>query len=92
MWIYVFRRTLLLIPIFFIISLVVFSLIHLVPGDPVDSLLGPGSTAADKVALTKVYGLDKSLPIQYGVWLKKFLTGDMGQSIIEKQPVSDMIF
>jgi ABC-type dipeptide/oligopeptide/nickel transport system permease component len=92
MWIYVFRRTLLLIPIFFIISLVVFSLIHLVPGDPIDSLLGPGSTAADKVALTKVYGLDKSLPIQYGVWLKKFLTGDMGQSIIEKQPVSDMIF
>jgi ABC-type dipeptide/oligopeptide/nickel transport system permease component len=91
MWIYVFRRTLLLIPIFFIISLVVFSLIHLVPGDPIDSLLGPGSTAADKVALTKVYGLDKSLPIQYGVWLKKFLTGDMGQSIIEKQPVSDMI-
>jgi ABC-type dipeptide/oligopeptide/nickel transport system permease component len=91
MWIYVFRRTLLLIPIFFIISLVVFSLIHLVPGDPVDSLLGPGSTAADKVALTKAYGLDKSLPIQYGVWLKKFLTGDMGQSIIEKQPVSDMI-
>ena len=91
MWIYVFRRTLLLIPIFFIISLVVFSLIHLVPGDPVDSLLGPGSTAADKVALTKVYGLDKSLPVQYGVWLKKFLTGDMGQSIIEKQPVSDMI-
>ena len=81
-----------MIPIFFIISLVVFSLIHLVPGDPVDSLLGPGSTAADKVALTKVYGLDKSLPVQYGVWLKKFLTGDMGQSIIEKQPVSDMIF
>jgi len=91
MWIYVFRRTLLLIPIFFIISLVVFSLIHLVPGDPIDSLLGPGSTAADKVALTKVYGLDKSLPVQYGVWLKKFITGDMGQSIIEKQPVSDMI-
>jgi peptide/nickel transport system permease protein len=91
MWIYVFRRTLLLIPIFFIISVVVFSLIHLVPGDPVDSLLGPGSTAADKVALTKVYGLDKPLPVQYGVWLKKFVTGDMGQSIIEKQPVSDMI-
>jgi len=92
MWIYVFRRTLLLIPIFFIISVVVFSLIHLVPGDPVDSLLGPGSTAADKVALTKVYGLDKSLPVQYIVWLKKFVTGDMGQSIVEKQPVSDMIF
>ena len=91
MWVYILRRTLLLIPIFFIISVVVFSLIHMVPGDPIDSLLGPGSTAADKVELTKAYGLDKSLPVQYFVWLKKFLTGDMGQSIIEKQPVVDMI-
>ena len=91
MWTYILRRTLLLIPIFFIISVVVFSLIHMVPGDPIDSLLGPGSTAADKVELTKAYGLDKALPVQYLVWLKKFLTGDMGQSIIEKQPVVDMI-
>ena len=91
MWIYVLRRTFLLIPIFFIISVVVFSLIHMVPGNPIDSLLGPGSTAADKIELTKAYGLDKSLPVQYVVWLKKFLTGDMGQSIIEKQPVMDMI-
>ncbi len=91
MWIYVFRRTLLLIPLFFVISVVVFSMIHLVPGDPIDSLLGPGSSNADKVALIKVYGLDKPLPVQYGIWLMKFITGDMGQSIIEKQPVSDMI-
>ena len=91
MWIYVFRRSLLLIPIFFIISVVVFSLIHLVPGDPIDSLLGPGSTAADRVELTMAYGLDKSLPVQYFAWMKKFLIGDMGQSIIEKQPVVDMI-
>ena len=91
MWVYVLRRTFLLIPIFFIISVVVFSLIHMVPGNPIDSLLGPGSTAADKIELTKAYGLDKSLPVQYVVWLKKFLTGDMGQSIIEKQPVMDMI-
>jgi ABC-type dipeptide/oligopeptide/nickel transport system permease component len=91
MWIYVFRRTLLLIPLFFIVSVMVFSMIHLVPGDPVDSMLGPGSTNLDKVALTKAYGLDKPLPVQYGIWLKKFITGDMGQSIIEKQPVSDMI-
>ncbi|MCW8858611.1 MAG: ABC transporter permease [Deltaproteobacteria bacterium] len=91
MWTYVVRRTLLLIPIFFIISVVVFALIHMVPGDPIDSLLGPGSTAADRVELTAAYGLDKSLPVQYVVWLKKFLTGDMGQSIIEKQPVLDML-
>jgi len=92
MWIYVLRRTLLLIPIFFVISLVVFSLIHLVPGDPIDSLLGPGSAVEDREILVALHGLDKSLPVQYFTWLKNFLTGDMGQSIIEKQPVADMIF
>ncbi len=91
MWTYIIRRTLLLIPIFLIISVVVFSLIHMVPGDPIDSLLGPGSTASDRVELTKMYGLDKSLPVQYLVWMKKIFMGDMGQSIIEKQPVLDMI-
>jgi ABC-type dipeptide/oligopeptide/nickel transport system permease component len=92
MWIYVLRRTLLLIPLFFIISVAVFSLIHLVPGNPIDSLLGPGSTSADKIELVKAHGLDKPLPVQYLVWLKNFVSGDMGQSIIEKQPVADMIF
>lgn len=91
MWTYIIRRTLLLIPIFLIISVVVFSLIHMVPGDPIDSLLGPGSTDSDRVELTKMYGLDKALPVQYLVWMKKILMGDMGQSIIEKQPVLDMI-
>jgi peptide/nickel transport system permease protein/oligopeptide transport system permease protein len=42
--------------------------------------------------LVKAHGLDKPLPVQYLVWLKNFVSGDMGQSIIEKQPVADMIF
>lgn len=92
MWIYVLRRTLLLIPIFFAVSVVVFSLIHLVPGDPIDSLLGPGSSARDRTDLLVLHGLDKPLPVQYFNWLIGFLFGDMGQSIIEKQPVADMIF
>lgn len=91
MWLYILRRTLLLIPIFFIITLVVFSLIHLVPGDPISSLLGPGSTVSDREALLIAYGLDKPLWVQYMLWLKAFVTGDMGMSIIEKQPVADMI-
>lgn len=91
MWTYIIRRTLLLIPIFLIVSVVVFSLIHMVPGDPIDSLLGPGSTASDRVELTKMYGLEKPLPVQYVVWMKNIFIGDMGQSIIEQQPVVDMI-
>ena len=92
MWVYVLRRALLLIPISLIISVVVFSLVHMVPGNPIDSLLGPGSDAQDREILIQAYGLDKPLPIQYLVWLKAFVSGDMGQSIIERQPVSDMIF
>lgn len=92
MWNYVLRRTLLLIPIFFVISVVIFSLIHLVPGDPVDSLLGPGSAVADRDIMIRRLGLDQPLPVQYFTWMKNFLSGDMGQSITEKQPVSDMIF
>lgn len=92
MWLYIFRRSLLLIPIFFVITLVVFSLIHLVPGDPISSLLGPGSTTSDREALLVLYGLDQPIWMQYLNWLKAFITGDMGISIIEKQPVADMIF
>lgn len=92
MWNYVLRRSLLLIPIFFVISVVVFLLIHMVPGDPIDSLLGPGSSRGDRAALIALHGLDKSLPLQYYHWMISFLSGDMGQSIIEKQPVADMIF
>jgi len=92
MWIYVLRRSLLLIPIFLVISVVVFALIHLVPGDPIDSLLGPGSSRGDRAELLALHGLDKSLPVQYYHWMMGFLSGDMGQSIIEKQPVADMIF
>jgi len=92
MWIYILRRTLLLLPVFFIISIVVFALIHMVPGSPIDSLLGPGSLDSDRELLIIAHGLDKPLVVQYFVWLKAFLFGDMGRSIIEKQPVADMIF
>lgn len=92
MWIYILRRTLLLIPVFLIISVVVFSLIHMVPGSPIDSLLGPGSIESDREKLIISYGLDKPLFVQYFLWLKAFIFGDMGRSIIEKQPVADMIF
>ena len=92
MWVYVFRRTILLIPVFFIISVVVFSLIHMVPGDPIDSFLGPGSEVGDRALLIRAYGLDRPLPVQYVIWLKAFLSGDMWRSIIEQQPVSDIIF
>lgn len=91
MWTYVFRRCLLLVPTFAIISIAVFSMIHLVPGDPIDSLLGPGSDAADRVALVEKYGLDRPLYAQYFNWMGAFLSGDMGRSITEQRSVAEMI-
>ncbi len=91
MWRYIFRRSLLLLPIFFLISIVIFSLIHIVPGNPIDNLLGPGMTVEHQRKLTEKYHLDKPIHIQYLIWFKNLLHGDLGRSIIEKRPVSELL-
>jgi len=91
MWRYIVRRTLLMIPIFLLISVVIFSLIHIVPGNPIDNLLGPGMTIEHQRKLTEKYHLDKPIHVQYFIWFKNFLHGDLGRSIIEKRPVSELL-
>jgi peptide/nickel transport system permease protein/oligopeptide transport system permease protein len=91
MWRYILRRTLLLLPIFFLISIVIFSLIHIVPGNPIDNLMGPGMTVEHQRKLTQKYHLDKPIHIQYLIWFKNLLHGDLGRSIIEKRPVSELL-
>jgi len=70
------------------ISMVIFSLIHIVPGNPIDNLLGPGMTLEHQRKLTEKYHLDKPLHVQYIIWFKNLLHGELGRSIIEKRPVS----
>lgn len=91
MWRYVLRRSLLMIPIFLAVSVIIFSLIHIVPGNPIDNLMGPGMTAEHQQRLTEKYHLDKPLYIQYAIWFKNMLHGDLGRSIIEKRPVSELL-
>ncbi len=91
MWRYVLRRSLLMIPIFLVISVIIFSLIHIVPGNPIDNLLGPGMTVEHQRKLTAKYHLDKPLYTQYFIWFKNMIQGDLGRSIIEKRPVSGML-
>ena len=91
MWIYVLRRSLLMIPIFFVVSVIIFSLIHIVPGNPIDNLMGPGMTKAHEQRLIQEYNLDKPMPVQYLIWLKNLFQGDLGRSIIEKRPVKDLL-
>ncbi len=91
MWRYILRRGLLMIPIFLMISIVIFSLIHIVPGNPIDNLLGPGMTLEHQRKLTQKYHLDQPLHIQYIIWFKDLLHGELGRSIIEKRPVSELL-
>ncbi|MCP4720457.1 MAG: ABC transporter permease, partial [Desulfobacteraceae bacterium] len=91
MWQFVLRRCLLMIPIFVVVSIIIFSLIHIVPGTPIDNLIGPGMTKAHEQKLVEKYDLDKPVPVQYFLWFKKMLHGDLGRSIIEKRPVTELL-
>ena len=68
---YALRRLLLLVPVFLAISAVVFLIIHLIPGDPIDNLARIGSSPEQKQAIAARYGLDKPLFEQYFIWLGK---------------------
>ncbi|MCA0277369.1 MAG: ABC transporter permease [Proteobacteria bacterium] len=85
------RRLLLLLPVFFVVSLVVFFIIHLVPGDPIDNLMRAGSSPEQRLQIAAKYGLDRSLVEQYLTWMGRLLTGDLGTSIIQGRPVSALI-
>lgn len=88
---YTFRRILLILPILFGVSVVVFFTLKLLPGDPVSSLLGPTSTEESRAQLIAQYGLDKPLVQQYFTWLGNVLQGDLGRSIARQQPAAPMV-
>jgi peptide/nickel transport system permease protein len=88
MWLYAARRLMMIVPIALGVTVICFALLHLAPGDPIQSLLPPGASEQDAAALRKLYGLDKPIPVQYALWLGRALTGDLGTSIQTKMPVS----
>src|SRR5579885_2918676 len=77
---YVFRRLALLVPVLVGVSMVTFVLIRVLPGDPVRTIMPPTATPADIVAAKHRFGLDKSLPEQYWIWLKGIVHGRLGTS------------
>jgi ABC-type dipeptide/oligopeptide/nickel transport system permease component len=85
------KRLLLLVPVFLAVSMVIFLIIHIVPGDPIDNMVQIGSSPEQKAELIAKYGLDKPLPVQYGVWLRNALSGDLGDAIILRRPVASLI-
>ena len=88
---YVLKRLLLLLPVFLAVSAVIFLILHLIPGDPVDNLLKIGSSAAKRAEIEARYGLDRPLIVQYGIWLGHLVQGDLGTSIVTRRPVSVLI-
>ncbi len=89
---YITRRLLLMIPVAFLVSVMIFMLLRLTPGDPIAILFGEEPDPTVIANLRHQYGLDRPVPIQYANWIGRFLHGDMGRSLRTRQPVTEAIF
>lgn len=88
---YLLRLILSLVLVTWVVSSLVFLLIHLVPGDPVAVMLGDWASPADEQALRQQLGLDKPLWQQYGLYFAGLVQFDFGQSLFFQQPVADLL-
>jgi peptide/nickel transport system permease protein len=88
---FVARRLVGVLPVILGVSIVIFLLVQLAPGDAATALLGPQATEAAKVELRQALGLDRSLPLQYLAWLARALSGDFGKSIATQLPVMTLV-
>ncbi len=88
---YVVKRLLSLIPVLFVVSILVFSLMHLAPGDPASAILGMDATAADLERLEEELGLNLPLYEQYARWVVGVLHGDLGRSYFMEESVGQAI-
>ena len=86
------RRLLQAIPILFGVSLVIFGLVHIVPGNPIDMLLPPEASPEVIAEMKATFGFDKPLYVQYFLWLARSLTGDFGLSVFNATPVAGQLF
>jgi peptide/nickel transport system permease protein len=88
---YIVRRLLLMVPTVWAVTLVLFVLIRLTPGDPVQIEFGLDSTPDQIVALREELGLNRPVVVQYADWVGRILRGDFGRSLRARQPVGDLI-
>jgi peptide/nickel transport system permease protein len=88
---YFIKRFLQLVVVAFIISVLVFLLVHLLPGDPSVTILGPNDTAHNRAILFKQLGLNKPLLQQYTTWLNAVFHGNLGQSYLNHESVTHIV-
>jgi peptide/nickel transport system permease protein len=89
---YIVRRLLITVPILIGLSIVVFAMISLIPGDPATAILGSFATPENVERLNRQLGLDQPLVGQYLTWAGNLLQGDMGRSYALNRPVADEVF
>ncbi|QXE33501.1 ABC transporter permease [Streptomyces sp. GMY02] len=88
---YLFRRALQAVAVIVIVTIVVFCLLHALPGGPARGILGPQATAQQIASFNHEQGLDRPLPVQYLYYLDRLLHGDLGTSYTLNEPVSQLI-
>src|SRR5215210_6531836 len=91
MWRYVLRRLLIAIPVLLLVSIIIFLIIRLTPGDPIRTMMGEEATSATVNEMRAKLGLNEALPVQYLLWLGRASTGDFGRSLRDGQPVVQAI-
>ncbi|TWA63433.1 peptide/nickel transport system permease protein [Azospirillum brasilense] len=88
---YILGRLAALVPVLFGLSVIVFLIMALIPGDPATAILGPYATPENVARLRQDLGLDHSLPVRYATWLGNVLAGDLGRSSSLNRPVLDEV-
>ena len=88
---YLARRLAMTIPTLLLVAITVFALVRLIPGDPVQVMLGDSADPAQVEQLRRQMGLDQSIPVQFGYWLAKVAVGDFGHSITNGLAVLPLI-
>ncbi|QPC43807.1 ABC transporter permease [Kaustia mangrovi] len=91
MYAYIAKRLLAVIPVLLGLSVIVFAIMQLIPGDPATAILGAYATPENVARLNEQLGLDRSLPVQYVTWLANMLQGDFGRSYSLNRPVIDEV-
>src|SRR5258708_15359507 len=85
------KRLLRLIPTLFFVSVIIFSLQQLLPGDPALTMAGEDRDPKVIEQIRRQYRLDQPIPVQYVYWVKGVLSGDLGESMRMKQPVLELV-
>ena len=91
---FVIRRVVNLVPVLFVLTVVVFGFVELLPGDTIDYIMGDGSVDNPEVrnAVTKELGLDRPIYVRYGKWLLRVMRGELGKSLVTRRDVTLELF